>query len=121
MVKLQNTVELDQFAENLTYNEYDESVPISINQAISLLIDKSDIVDHSDNETSPEQGSLRKSSSHDDTFDDHPVKKDEVPQPSFVPYSSPESITPRSDEPFSPLPNVATTDSNTDFMINTHS
>ncbi|GMG39524.1 unnamed protein product [Ambrosiozyma monospora] len=45
MVKLEQTDQLSTFAKNLQYNAYDETTPISINQAITLLLDKQDIAE----------------------------------------------------------------------------
>ncbi|KAG7696592.1 hypothetical protein KL911_002501 [Ogataea haglerorum] len=113
MVKLNKTGELQQFAQSITYNEDDEGVPISINQAISLLVDKSDVVDHSDSETNPEhwQGHISKTESQDSALEEssgsavpQPAVKKEELSAGFIPYSSPDSLTPRSDDPFSPLP-----------------
>ncbi|KAG7926413.1 hypothetical protein KL925_003463 [Ogataea polymorpha] len=113
MVKLNKTAELQQFAQNITYNEYDEGVPISINQAISLLVDKSEAVDHSDSETNPEQWQSRipNTESQDSALEEssestvpQPASKKEELAADFLPYSSPDSLTPRSDDPFSPLP-----------------
>ncbi|GME99292.1 unnamed protein product [Ambrosiozyma monospora] len=45
MVKLEQTDQLSTFAKNLQYNAYDETTPISINQAITLLLDKQDLAE----------------------------------------------------------------------------
>ncbi|OBA17773.1 uncharacterized protein OGAPODRAFT_7254 [Ogataea polymorpha] len=99
MVKLNKTAELQQFAQNITYNEYDEGVPISINQAISLLVDKSEAVDHSDSETNPEQWQSRipNTESQDSALEEssestvpQPASKKEELAADFLPYSSPD-------------------------------
>ncbi|ODV84277.1 hypothetical protein CANARDRAFT_24052 [[Candida] arabinofermentans NRRL YB-2248] len=153
IVKLDQKSELENFVANLKYTEQtsDETTPISINQAISLLIggtpddmdayyddatddhldsvamnnsdmplpnnDSSTTTQNSTNES--HRSSSSSSSSISKQKRKYRLKKDRstLSTDYNVILSSPESITPKSDEQFSPLQNTSTNETSMDSLF----
>lgn len=88
LLKLNKSVELEKFAKNLVYDQDNSVSPISINQAISLLINTNDDFDH-DHESDHGLAHEHEHNGHEHHHHNHDASTEKQDH-----FSTPESISP---------------------------